>query len=62
MPAVASRAEVAVLTATAPDDNNSLEEPLKVAPDAGVLEVGGPEPTVEFKPYSFTVVHFRTRN
>jgi alpha-L-arabinofuranosidase len=62
IPSLAPRAEVSVLTSALPSDNNSLEEPFKVSPHVTIVDVAGAETRMEFKPYSLTLVRFRTQS
>jgi len=58
--AVGPQAQVVTLSAASPMENNSLDEPHKVVPHTTTLAVPGPGCTLELRPYSFTIVRFKT--
>ena len=49
-------AEMIVLTGEKPTDENSLEEPTKVAPVSKTVEIAGPKFRMSFAPNSLTVL------
>jgi hypothetical protein len=56
-----AQAAVTVLTAASLRENNSLDEPHKVMPQTSTLGVSDPQCTVELRPYSLTVIRFKTQ-
>jgi alpha-L-arabinofuranosidase len=58
---LAPEAEVTVIKSGQLSDNNSLENPAKVAPVTGKAAVSGPKFTHEFPAYSFTLMRLKTK-
>jgi alpha-L-arabinofuranosidase len=58
---LAAEAEVATLTPSAPDANNSLDAPTAVVPIERRMAVPGPTLSYEFPSRSLTLIRFRTR-
>jgi hypothetical protein len=54
-------ASVTVLTAASLRENNSLDDPCKVVPVTSTMDVTGSRCSVDLKPYSLTVVRFKTQ-
>jgi alpha-L-arabinofuranosidase len=54
-------AQFTVLTATKLTDNNTLDEPARVVPAAGVVTNVSPTFRHEFAPRSFTLLRLKTR-
>ena len=52
----AAPAKAIVLTSTSPDDENTLDNPAKVAPKETTVALAGPRPTHTFPPHSLTVL------
>jgi alpha-L-arabinofuranosidase len=58
---VAPKARAILLTSTSPDDENSFEQPGKVAPREESFRVAGPEFEHTFPAWSFTILRLATR-
>jgi alpha-L-arabinofuranosidase len=58
---LASPATVTMLKSDALTDNNSLDEPTRVAPAVSQLEGAGKQFTHEFAPYSLTILRLKTQ-
>lgn len=56
---MAGKAELTVLTSASLEDVNTLEQPDKIAPQAGTIEVAGPQFTHTFPAHSLTVMRFK---
>jgi alpha-L-arabinofuranosidase len=59
--APAAEAVATVLTSESLDDNNSLDQPLRVAPRTETLQWDSPTPTHTFPPHSFSVIRIGAR-
>ena len=58
---LAPKAAVTTLASASLRDNNTLDEPRKVVPQTSEIDHAGPASTIEFQPYSSTLIRFKTR-
>lgn len=59
---LASAAKAIVLTSASPDDENSFEAPMKIAPREETVAISGPSFARTFPAYSLTVLRLKTVN
>ena len=57
---VVSSAEAAIMSASSPDDTNSIQEPTKIVPVTSNVDGLGADFTRAFPPYSITVLQLKT--
>ena len=57
---VAQQKAKRILLAGAPDDVNTMEEPLKVSPQEDTVEIGGTGSQITLPPHSLTIVRVKT--
>jgi alpha-N-arabinofuranosidase len=58
---VKTEGEALVLKANAPDDTNSIQEPVKIVPITEKIDGLGTDFTREFPPYSITILELKTK-
>jgi alpha-N-arabinofuranosidase len=58
---VAASAEAIVMSASSPNDTNSLQEPKKIVPVTANVDGLGADFTRDFPPYSITILELKTK-